>query len=236
MNLLTVLKATLNGAWRRRVLMATPLFILIPLSVAAAVLWPPKYEANALVLLQEYNGLSGDAPSYVRAQDMRDKIKSLEALIRSEFILRRIWKEHSPDGANKEPTEKDLDEYRKRLSVAQEGNQFVLLSLTGNKREGLGNELGAILASLFESLLSANNTSLNAPTFLRLQRREDLARIEALLRATPAPSVDDTSTGLTEKRAALAEIVAQKRQPNAPSNRRAPLSVANSRPPPPKPR
>lgn len=203
MNLLSFLKSAIRGAWRRRVLMATPLIIMIPVALLGALLWPTKYETNTLILLQEYNGLSADVPAYVRAQDMRDKIKSLESLIRSEFILRRIVKKYGPDGADKEPTEKDLDEYRKRISVQQEGNQFVLLSLTGTKREGLGEELSAILAAVFESLLTSNNTSLNATAFLRRTRREDLSRLEERLRLSPLPSDGDTPATLQTKQLAL---------------------------------
>lgn len=215
MNLLSFLKAAINGAWRRRVLMATPLVIVIPLSLAAAFLWPPKYETNTLILLQEYNGLSSDVPAYVRAQDTRDKIKSLEALVRSEFIMRRIWKQFTPGGADKEPTDNDLHEYRKRLTISQEGTQFVLLSLTGDKREGLSNELSAIVATLFESLLSSNNTSLNAPTFLRRTRQNELALIEERLTNAASPADNATLASLADKRAALARATDEKNQIDA---------------------
>ena len=183
MNMLSIIKSVLRGAWRQRYLIMMPLIIVIPLSLAAALLWPKKYETSALILLQEYNGLSGDVPAYVRAQDLRDKVKSLEALITSEFILRRVMKKfHINANDPVEPTERELQEYRKRLTVEQVGTQFVQLNLTGGQKEGLGNELSAILAALFESLLSSNDTSLDATTFVLRTRRMELAELETRLR------------------------------------------------------
>src|SRR6056297_2078733 len=111
MHFLPFIQSVIRGAWRRRVLMLVPLLVVIPASLVLALVWPTKYETRALVLLQEYSGLNADQPAYVRAQEIRDKVKSLEALVTSEFILRRIMQKFAKgDAADGAVTERDLEE------------------------------------------------------------------------------------------------------------------------------
>jgi hypothetical protein len=194
------------------------------------------------VLLQEYSGFSSDVPAYVRAQDLRDKIKSLEALVTSEFILRHIIKKFDPTpGRQSEPTDRELEDYRKRITVEQVGTQFVELKLLGGKKEGLGQELSAILAALFESLLSANNTSLDAATFLLRTRRQELRALEARLTSIEASGGDaerfisvqqQTLASATDKLAQLEAVAEQKARAldEALTTRVAQLNLAGSQP------
>ncbi len=201
MHFLPFIQSVIRGAWRRRVLMLVPLLVVIPASLVLALVWPTKYETRALVLLQEYSGLNADQPAYVRAQEIRDKVKSLEALVTSEFILRRIMQKFAKgDAADGAVTERDLEEYRRRISLEQVGNQFFVLKLQGPEREGLSRELSAILSALFESLLTSNDTSLDASSFIARTHQEELQQLEEALAAGQRDTGSISVSGLTAKR------------------------------------
>ncbi len=199
MTLPDLIKATIRAMWRRRAIMLAPLLIIIPLSVVAALLWPTRFETNTLILLQEYSGLTSTAPSYLRAQELTDKVKSLETLVKSEHIITRTLARHE----NQELTHSQLEEYRSRLSVDQVGNQFVRLSLIGKQAEGLGDELSLILTTLFESLLTADTNALNAPRFVITKHRQALADIEKRLAQSPAANSGATLAEITAQQAAV---------------------------------
>lgn len=199
MTLPDLIKATIRAMWRRRVIMLAPLLIVIPLSVVAALLWPTRYETSALILLQEYSGLTGSAPSYLRAQELTDKVKSLETLVKSEHVITRTLARNE----DQELTRSMLEEYRSHLTVEQVGNQFVKLSLIGKKADGLGDELGLVLSTLFESLLTADANALNAPRFVIKKHRQDLAEIEKRLAQEATGSSSATLTAITAQQTAL---------------------------------
>ena len=194
-----LIKAAIRAMWRRRVIMLMPLLIVIPLTVLAALLWPTRYETTALILLQEYKGLTGNVPNYLRAQELKEKINSLEALIQSEYIIQRTLARDQKEELSKT----DLEEYRKRITVEQVGNQFVSVALIGDKSEGLGDELSLILTTLFESLLISDGNALNAPRFVIRKHREDLAEIEKRLREAGATNNPELVAGIESQRAAL---------------------------------
>ena len=194
-----LIKAAIRAMWRRRVIMLMPLLIVIPLTVLAALFWPTRYETTALILLQEYKGLTGNVPNYLRAQELKEKINSLEALIQSEYIIQRTLARDQKEELSKT----DLEEYRKRITVEQVGNQFVSVALIGEKSEGLGDELSLILTTLFESLLISDGNALNAPRFVIRKHREDLAEIEKRLREAGATNNPELVAGIESQRAAL---------------------------------
>lgn len=173
-----LIKSVIRAMWRRRVIMIMPLLIILPLTVLATILWPARYETNTLILLQEYQGLTGNVPNYLRSQEVKEKIKSLEALIKSEYIIQRTLARDQ----KKELSKTELEEHRKRITVEQVGNQFVSVALIGDKADGLGDELSLILTTVFESLLVSNDSALNAPRFVIRKHRQDLAEIEQRLR------------------------------------------------------
>ncbi len=181
MNILHLIQAAIRGAWRQRVSMIVPLVLIIPMALVVALAWPVKYQTSTLLLLQEYAGLTGSVPGYLRAQEMRDKIKGLEALIHSDLILRETMQSSAGDTASAPPTEREIQEFRGRVSVVQVGSDFVSISIIGTDRDKLENQLNTLLTVLFERLLSAGKTAIDAPSFLLEQRRQLLDALEARL-------------------------------------------------------
>jgi capsular polysaccharide biosynthesis protein len=199
MTLPELIKTAIRAMWRRRVIMLMPVLIILPLTVLAALFLPTRYETNALILLQEYKGLTGNVPNYLRSQELRDKINSLEALIKSEYIIQRTLARDQKE----ELTKTELEEYRKRITVEQVGNQFVSVALIGDRSDGLGDELSLILTTIFESLLVSDDSALNAPRFVIRKHREALAEIEKRLRETGSTNNPEFLTGIEQQRAAV---------------------------------
>jgi uncharacterized protein involved in exopolysaccharide biosynthesis len=199
MTLPDLIKTAIRAMWRRRVIMLMPLLIVLPLTVLAALFLPTRYETNALILLQEYKGLTGNVPNYLRSQELKDKINSLEALIKSEYIIQRTLARDQEE----ELTKTELEEYRKRITVEQVGNQFVSVALIGDRSDGLGDELSLILTTIFESLLVSDASALNAPRFVIRKHRQDLAEIEKRLREAGTKNTPEFLAGIEQQRAAV---------------------------------
>jgi len=168
-----------HAAWRRRYLILIPLLIGIPLSLAAALMAPKQYRAEALLLLQETNSqnplLSGDDPQPVA----RDKLAALTALLKSDWMLSSVIDEiGAPEDLSSEEAraraKKELDQ---RLGLNLIGQQFLSFSLTGSKAEGLGDDLNAIVTRFVEALLLPNQLLVGAPQLVIAKREAELAEI-----------------------------------------------------------
>lgn len=178
-------RSIIAAAWRRRHIIWSVILLSIPISLAVALMWPKTYSSNALLLLQEQVGINIGAQSYTDTGRMQQTVSGIDALLKSEFILSGVLHivydgvavEHPKD------TQALIEELRDRLTVEWVGDQFVRISLTGIEEVGLGAKLDAIIARLFESLLSPVSPTISAPGFLLRQRRDRVEMIEQRMSA-----------------------------------------------------
>lgn len=201
----------LRAAWRRRYLMLLPLMVLIPASALVATLTPRQYEATALVMLQETNALSGNQVGYMHTQEMAGKIKGLQALIKSDFVLAEIVARDR----DARPLSIRIDELRKRIDVRQVSDSFVEISLKHSEKKGLGDRLNAILASLFESLLAPTQQAPDAVSFLARHHQIEMEAIERRLKSIEAEVPDLSEAAIQSSQRKLnvaAEALATRRK------------------------
>jgi uncharacterized protein involved in exopolysaccharide biosynthesis len=166
----------LQAIWRRRVLLIAPILLMIPLSVAAALLLPKAYVARSLLLLQEDergNPLAREAP--VQAS-MQQRAMSLEALLKSNQVLLPIA-ERMPGADTAKETGREVQELRRRLSLGLVGSDFVEVELRGDKSDGLGDQLQQILGRFFEVLLG--DRGLNAANIVIKRHADELKAVES---------------------------------------------------------
>lgn len=176
-----LLRTVLMAAWRRRKIAAIPLLIVIPACVAGALFGPKKYQTSALILLQEESGLVSSGSGRDPVMEASSKIRGLDALLRSSYVLGQAVNRLDPNRPRREVAEWELEDLRNALAVEQLGANFVRVSLKGNHRDGLADKLNVVLGTLFEELL-VPTSAIDALSFLANRQQLVISQIEAELK------------------------------------------------------
>lgn len=171
------LRRIADASWRRRFLLLTPMLAMIPLSVAAALLFPRSYETSALLLLQESGRNNPFAGEPVSPEFMQQKVPGLEALLKSEQVLAPAIGEMETAGL-KSPGDLQgaIRNLRSALSVELVGTDFLTIRLRGSKSEGLGRQLSIVLSSFLQALLS--ESSGNAAQVVLAKQQQQISSLE----------------------------------------------------------
>lgn len=178
--------ALIQAAWRRRYVVAWPLIILLPVSIVIALSIPRQYQASALIMIPEAPGFGSSQGGYAYTQDMAAKMKGIDALLKSDFILADVLSRDS-DGKKRTGAITDrVDELRKRLATKQVSDNFVQITLNGGDKDGLADQLNAVLAGLFEGLLTPTQSANDAVTFVARQRQSEIEAIERRIKEVEA--------------------------------------------------
>ncbi len=182
-NLLEIITKLVEIAWRRRLLLALPIAVMLPLSILASRLLPQTYVSKALLAMQE----SGSDNPLIKTNGnsidrLRERAPGLQALLKSDRVLSGALHDILGDTAPTEPRRMALavQELDAALTFEMIGTDFLELQLKG-KREGLGRKLEAVTARFLESLVATDQDSTSAVKVLLDKRREDLAATEAAL-------------------------------------------------------
>jgi capsular polysaccharide biosynthesis protein len=182
----SLISPLIRAAWRQRKLLIWPLVVLIPLSFAVAWLTPRQYQASALVMLPETSGFGAGQSSYAFSQEMAAKMKGLDALLRSDYVLAEVLARGLPGETSSAPLTERIEDLRKRIGTKQVSDIFVQVTLNDSKKEGLAEKLNVVLASLFEGLLSPNQSANDAVSFVARQRQIEIEAIERKIKEVEA--------------------------------------------------
>ncbi|MEZ5853682.1 MAG: Wzz/FepE/Etk N-terminal domain-containing protein [Hyphomicrobiaceae bacterium] len=175
------LQRLLSALWIRRYLVLVPLLLSLPIGIALSYSLPRSYVATTLLLLQEANGgpLSlNQAP--MQPFHTQDRLNGLQALLKSEHILRPVIKELNRDKGEMSPKEwsQAVTDFQDSLSISNHSSEIIEVRLKGAKAEGLGKTLEAVTARLLESLMAPEDVIVTAPQIIVERRREQLAQAE----------------------------------------------------------
>ncbi len=156
-----------QAAWRRRFLLIVPILVMIPISLAAALMLPRTYVARSLLVTQEGEAsfLGRDAGQPVSPGQ---RVAGLEALLKSEHVLLPIVQAEHP-GDDLTNARRKVAELRRELTIQLIGTDFLEVELKGSKQVGLGRKLHHILTRFFEVLLTEN-----APTATQIVLQNSL--------------------------------------------------------------
>ena len=183
-SLYDIVQQLINAAWRRRYLIVVPFLVMIPVSVIGAHFAPKTYEAKTILLLQETGMNNPFLKDYVVGLDVKDRFSALQALLKSEHVLRNVLRDiHGPE------IERDdkklaimMHQLAGEVSVQLIGTDLIEFKLTGRQPQGLGAMLTSISRHFLDRLLSPERSSLGAAEdFLKDQkekRRKDLQAAE----------------------------------------------------------
>ncbi|WP_165820425.1 hypothetical protein [Microvirga sp. KLBC 81] len=175
-----IIRDLVQGAWRRRLLIVLPILLMLPVSIAAAIILPKAYTARALMQLQEAgrdNPFSREGDPASSVYRVQERFAGLRALFMSESVLAKAL------GAEVDrlpPVEREatIGELRQALSLDLIGGDFIEVKLVGAKPEGLGKRLEAVMASFLEALVPEQGGATAAQLMVNARRQE----LDALLR------------------------------------------------------
>lgn len=175
-----IIRDIVQGAWRRRFLIVLPILLMLPVSIAAAIILPKAYMARSLMQLQEAGrdnpfAREGDTASSVYR--VQERFEGLRALFMSESVLARAL---GTQAERLPPAEREakIGELRQALSLDLIGGDFIEAKLAGAKPEGLGKTLEAVMASFLEALVPEQGGATAAQLMVNTRRQE----LDALVR------------------------------------------------------
>jgi hypothetical protein len=138
---------------RRRGLVLTTLALMIPVSIAFALIVPPRYQARSLAQFQEIeveNPLARATTSIV--ERVQERISGLRALLRSDAVLGPIADSEAAAGIDGTlPRSERIARLRDALGVEAVGANLIEFKLTGSPGVGLGARLDRIMSNFLDT-------------------------------------------------------------------------------------
>lgn len=182
------LVATLDIVRKRWPLFVVPVLLGSLLSWLAVQIAPTKYTASSLIMLQAANRAPTGTPGSVYGNTV-EQVQAVEAWLKSDQILAEL----APQMSGYKPPETpvaamvNLRLLAASLELEVVGNSVLQIRMESDKPEGLGRDLEIVLSRLMEGLTGPEQSIFNAPQFLAMRRKEEVADAEAaLMRAVEA--------------------------------------------------
>lgn len=153
MTTLDSLRSLVQSLLRRRRLVLTTFALMIPVSIAFAMIVPPRYQARSLAQFQEIeveNPLARATNSIV--ERVQDRISGLRALLRSDAVLGPIADAEIAAGVDGAlPRSERISRLRDALGVEAVGANLIEFKLIGSPGAGLGERLDRIMNNFLET-------------------------------------------------------------------------------------
>lgn len=153
MTTLDSIRSLVQSLLRRRGLVLATLALMIPVSIAFALIVPPRYQARSLAQFQEIeveNPLARATTSAV--ERVQERITGLRALLRSDAVLGPIADSEAAAGLDGTlPRSERIARLRDALGVEAVGANLIEFKLTGSPGAGLGARLDRIMNNFLET-------------------------------------------------------------------------------------
>lgn len=206
----STLLRTIDIVVRRRYLLVIPLLIMLPVSIAFAMLMGGGYSARSLVMLQETvasNPLAHEV-SEPNLDRMAQMLKGLRALLASDYVLSPLVDDGSGEAVDTVTRASRVRELSKDVSVDLLGNDFLEFRLAGSAPSGLGDKLQSIMTNLIGALVAPPGE--NAGLFALRSLEEKLASADRQSAALATRIADVLPTGLAAAESQLATLKRRK--------------------------
>ncbi len=153
MTTLDSFRSLVQSLLRRRGLVLTTLALMVPVSIAFALIVPPRYQARSLAQFQEIeveNPLARATTSAV--ERVQERITGLRALLKSDAVLGPIADSEAAAGVDPAlPRSERISRLRDALGVEAVGANLIEFKLTGSPGAGLGTRLDRIMNNFLET-------------------------------------------------------------------------------------
>ncbi len=171
---LPTIKSLIAAAWRRRYLLAMPVLLMLPLSLAWALYGPRTYVAKTLMLLQESQSANPLARQEVgQPTRIQERVAGLQALLKSDRVLGNVYRDLSGDTTgNPKDMAIWIREFSQYLSLELIGSDFLEFQLKGGNPRGLGKRLEAVTSRYLEALQPEQNSQFASQVLLDKRKEE----------------------------------------------------------------
>lgn len=184
-----VLHLLLNAAWRRRYIICIPILLLPMLAAIASFYVPKSYSTRMSILVQEPAALNPFLEEFALSPKLKERIKPLQALLKSEHVLVDVLEDLGEIDGNTTPLKRALAIEKLANSVNSElvGSEVIKLTLKDSTAEGMARKLNAISSRFVERIVAPGRSSVEgSEKFLRqqmLDRQQKLQKAETRLSA-----------------------------------------------------
>ncbi|MGL5006716.1 MAG: GumC family protein [Plesiomonas sp.] len=171
-NLYLSLCAILNGAWRRRALIITPLLIMPLLATLIGIFTPKQYQSYTTLLIQETSKLNPFLEDLSVSTNLKDRFAALDSLLHSRYVLQMVI-----DDANLLPKNASQSDYDNKINLLSSsvtlnlvGSDLVQLRFKTQSPENSAIILQAISQRFLDNVLAPEQSSISgSEKFLKEQ-------------------------------------------------------------------
>lgn len=160
--LITRLIIILNGAWRQRYIIVTPILILPFVGYFIGKMAPTNYVSHTSMLIQETAKMNPFLEDIAVSTMLKERLNALSTLLKSRHVLTAVAIEHGLINDQMQPAEKDsvISMLSNSLSVTQPGKDFLKISLTSPNPSGMKEMLESVSEHFIEQLLAPERSSI----------------------------------------------------------------------------
>lgn len=179
----------MNAAWRRRYIICIPVLLLPILAAIASFYVPKSYSTGMSILVQEPAALNPFLEEFALSPKLKERIKPLQALLKSEHVLEGVLEDLGDIDKNTPPKKRALaiEELANSVNSELVGGEVIKLTLKGSNADGMARKLMAISNRFVERIVAPGRSSVEgSEKFLRQQminRQQKLQKAESRLAA-----------------------------------------------------
>jgi len=179
----------LEGAWRRRYLIAVPILVLPFLGLSIGLMSPKQFTSHTTMLIQETAKMNPFLEDLAVSAMIKDRMAALDTLLHSRFILKGVAQSRNLISDDTSPAEQDriIGQLSGALSMTMPGKDLIRIDYRSSQTEGMKEMLESVSAHFVEQMMAPERSSLtDSARFLgeNLElRRQELEQAEAELAA-----------------------------------------------------
>ncbi len=177
----------LEGAWRRRYLIAVPILLLPFVGLLVGVLSPKQYASHTTMLIQETAKMNPFLEDLAVSAMLKERVADLDTLLHSRYILSGVAKARGLVDEKTEPERQDqmIQRLSGALSMKMAGKDLIRIDYKSHTPDGMKEMLEAVTEHFVEQLMAPERSSMqDSAAFLAENlelRRRELEQAEAAL-------------------------------------------------------
>lgn len=177
----------LDGAWRRRYMIAVPILVLPFLGLAAGMMSAKQYASHTTMLIQETAKMNPFLEDLAVSAMIKERMAALDTLLHSRFILKGVAQTRGLITETTPALEQDrvIARLSGALSMKMPGKDLIRIDYRSNTPAGMKDTLQAVIDHFVEQLMAPERSSMtDSATFLAENlkiRRQELEAAESAL-------------------------------------------------------
>ncbi|MGX1925061.1 GumC family protein [Vibrio sp. NH-7] len=171
----------LNAAWRQRYIIVLPILIFPFAGYFIGKMAPANYVSHTSMLIQETAKMNPFLEDIAVSTMLKERLNALSTLLKSRHVLTAVAIEHQLINDAMSPLEKDrvINRLAASLNVTQPGKDFLKITLTAPRPDGMKGLLESISDHFIEQLLAPERSSIkDSAEFLAIHIEERKTALE----------------------------------------------------------